>query len=269
MPGSSDQVTGQVNSADGTLITFDQVGTGPVVILVHGAFTDRTHPTLAKVAVALAPWFTVINYDRRGRGASGDTEPYAVKRELDDLAALIEEAGGSAMVFGGSSGAGLAIEAATRNQAISRLALWEPPYHVDVSAPDLPLNFAARLDELVKAGRRGDAVEMFMTQAAQVPAEAIAAMRLDPTWAATEAIAQTLVYEAAVMGPGNALPAARLAAITRPTLVLTGGSSPAWLTNAGRAVTAGIPGARHLVLDGQTHNVSAEALVPELLGFFA
>ena len=261
--------TGQVASADGTPIVFDRSGTGPVVILVHGAFTDRTHPTLAKVAAALAPWFTVINYDRRGRGGSGDTGPYATGREFEDLAALIDETGGSAMVFGGSSGAGLAITAATRNPAISRLALWEPPYHVDASAPELPLDFAARLDSLVRAGRRGDAVEMFMTQAAQVPAEAITAMRADPSWAATEAIAQTLAYEAAVMGPGNALPAARLAEISQPTLVLTGGSSPAWLTNAGRAVAAAIPGARHLVLDGQTHNVSAEALVPELLGFFA
>ncbi len=275
MPGGPDQVTtgllstGQVTSADGTLIAFDRSGTGPVVILVHGAFTDRTHPTLAKVAAALAPWFTVINYDRRGRGGSGDTKPYATSRELEDLTALIEKAGGSAMVFGGSSGAGLAAHAATRNPAISRLALWEPPFHVDATAPKLPLDFAERLDSLVKAGRRGEAVEMFMTQAAQVPTEAITAMRLDPSWAATEAVAQTLAYEAAVMGPGNALPAARLAAISQPTLVLTGGSSPDWLTNAGLAVAAAIPGARHRALDGQTHDVSAEALVPELLGFFA
>jgi pimeloyl-ACP methyl ester carboxylesterase len=146
--------------------------------------------------------------------------------------------------------------------------VWEPPYHVDDRAPVLPDDFAAQLDALVKEGRPGDAVELFMVKAAEMPAEAVAAMRLDPSWSEAEAVAHTLAYEAAVMGPGNALPAGRLAAITQPTLVLTGGSSPAWLTNAGQAVAATIPGAVHRVLDGQIHNVSPEALAPELLEFF-
>ncbi len=227
---------------------------------MHGAFTGRAHPILSDVAAALAPWFTVFNYDRRGRGESGDTQPYAVEREVEDLTALLEEAGGSAMVFGGSSGSGLALEAAARNPAISKLAVWEPPYHVDESAPELSHDFAAQLDALVKDGRRGDAVELFMVQAAEAPVEAVAAMRLQPSWPEAEAAAHTLAYEAAVMGPGNALPAQRLAAITQPTLVLTGGNSPAWMTNADGAV--------HRVLEGQTHNVSPEALTPELLEFF-
>jgi pimeloyl-ACP methyl ester carboxylesterase len=269
--------TGRVTSADGTTIVFDSSGGdsssdssggGPVIILVHGAFTGRTHPTLSGVAAALAPWFTVFNYDRRGRGGSGDTHPYAVEREIEDLAALIEAAGGSAMVFGGSSGSGLALAAAARNPAISKLAVWEPPYHVDDSAPALPDDFAARLGALVTAGRRGDAVELFMVAAAEMPPAAVAAMRLQPSWPDAEAVAHTLAYEAAVMGPGNALPAGRLAAITQPTLVLTGGNSPAWMTGAGKAVAATIPGAVHRVLDGQTHNVSPEALAPELLEFF-
>lgn len=261
--------TGRVTSADGTPIVFDRSGTGPVIVLVHGAFTTRAHPILSDVAAALATWFTVINYDRRGRGDSGDTSPYAVERELEDLTALLETADEPAMLFGGSSGAGLVLRAASRNRAISKLAVWEPPYHVDDSAPALPPDFAARLDALVAMGRRGAAVELFMTQAAQASPEAVAAMRLQPSWPQTEAVAHTLAYEAAVMGPGNALPVDQLAAIAQPALVLTGGHSPAWLTSAGRAVAQAIPSAAHRVLDGQTHSVCPRALVPELLEFFA
>jgi pimeloyl-ACP methyl ester carboxylesterase len=268
MRAMSGMATGRVNSADGTTIVFDRSGAGPAVILVHGAFTGRAHPILSDVAAALAPWFTVFNYDRRGRGDSGDTQPYAVEREIEDLTALLDEAGGSAMVFGGSSGSGLALEAAARNPAISKLAVWEPPYHVDESAPELSHDFAAQLDALVKGGRRGDAVELFMVQAAEAPVEAVAAMRLQPSWPEAETAAHTLAYEAAVMGPGNALPAQRLAAIAQPTLVLTGGNSPAWMTNAGKAVAETIHGAVHRVVEGQTHNVSPEALAPELLEFF-
>jgi alpha-beta hydrolase superfamily lysophospholipase len=260
---------GEVASADGTTIVLDRYGAGPAVVLVHGAFTGRAHPTLSAVAAALAPWFTVFNYDRRGRGGSGNTLPYAVSREIEDLMAVVGIAGGSAMVFGGSSGAGLALAAASGNPAVTKLALWEPPYHVDASAPPVPPDFAARLESLVTDGRRGDAVERFLVDAAGIPAGAVEAMRRDPSWPDTEAIAHTLAYEAAVMGPGNTLPAGRLAAVIAPTLVLTGGASPAWLVNAGLAVTAAVPGAAHRVLDGQTHNVSAEALAPELLAFFA
>ena len=174
----SGPTTGQVTSADGTSIVFDRSGVGPVIILVHGAFTGRAHPILSNVAAALAPWFTVVNYDRRGRGDSGDTQPYAVERELEDLTALLEIAGGSAMVFGGSSGAGLALQAAPQNRAISKLAVWEPPYHVDASAPRQPHDFATRLDALVTKGRRAAAVELFMMEAAEATVEAIAAMRL-------------------------------------------------------------------------------------------
>jgi len=255
-------------SADGTVIAFDRCGAGPAVVLVHGAFTDRAHPTLAGVAAALAPWFTVFNYDRRGRGASGDTSSYAVSREVEDLAAVIAAAGGSALVFGGSSGAALALRAAAGNPAIVKLAVWEPPYHVDDGAPHLPDDFAERLADLVDQGRRADAVELFMVAAAEVPAGAVAAMRGEPAWPATEALAHTLAYEAAVMGPGNALPVDLLAAIDQPTLVLTGGNSPAWMTNAGKEVAARVPRAVCRILDNQTHNVTPEALAPEILEFF-
>ncbi|MBE1564610.1 alpha/beta fold hydrolase [Nonomuraea africana] len=261
-------MTGTVTSADGTRIAFDRSGSGPAVILVHGAFTDRSHPTLSSVAAALAPWFTVFNYDRRGRGASGDTRPYAVRRELEDLDAIIETAGGSAMVFGGSSGAALALEATARNPAISKLALWEPPYHVDDTAPCLPYDFGSQLEALIRQDRRAEAIGRFMVEAAELPVEAVAAMRAEPSWPELEAVAHTLAYEAAVMGPGNALPMGTLAAIARPTLVLNGESSPAWMGNAGRAVAKAVPGAVHRILEGQTHNVAAQALAPELLEFF-
>jgi pimeloyl-ACP methyl ester carboxylesterase len=264
----SETVTGTVASADATTIVFDRSGSGPAIILVHGAFTDRTHSTLSQVAAALAPWFTVFNYDRRGRGGSGDTQPYAVQREIEDLAALIQVAGGSAMVFGGSSGAGLALQAAARNPAISKLAVWEPPYHVDPDAPELPYDFAAQLDNLVKQGRRAKAVELFMVKAAEVPAEAVAAMRAQPSWSGAEAVAHTLAYEAAVMGPGNELPAEVLTGIAQPTLVLTGENSPAWMTNAGKAVSEAVPAGSHRVLEAQAHNVAPQAIVPELLEFF-
>ncbi|HEX8007460.1 MAG TPA: alpha/beta hydrolase [Trebonia sp.] len=264
----SETVTGTVTSADGTTIVFDRSGSGSAIILVHGAFTDRAHPTLSQVAAALAPWFTVFNYDRRGRGDSGDTKPYAVQREIEDLAALIQVAGGSAMVFGGSSGAGLALQAAARNPAISKLAVWEPPYHVDPDAPELPYDFAVQLDNLVKQGRRAKAVELFMVKAAEVPAEAVAAMRAQPSWSGAEAVAHTLAYEAAVMGPGNELPAEVLTGIIQPTLVLTGENSPAWMTNAGKAVSEAVPAGSHRVLEAQAHNVAPQAIVSELLEFF-
>ncbi|MFI0422457.1 alpha/beta fold hydrolase [Spongiactinospora sp. 9N601] len=238
------------------------------MILVHGAMTDRAHPTLRDVAAALAPWFTVVNYDRRGRGDSGDTRPYAVEREVEDLAALVAEVGGRAMVFGGSSGAALALEAALRLPEIARVAAWEPPYRVVADAPALPDGFAARLEALVDDGRPGDAVEEFMVRGADIPAEAVAAMRGQPFWEEAEAIARTLAYEAAVVGPGG-VPSERLASLGQPTLVLTGQDSPAWMVAAGKAVAAMIPGASYRVLDGQAHNVSPVALAPELLEFFS
>ncbi|GAA4071494.1 alpha/beta fold hydrolase [Nonomuraea soli] len=266
-PGIARPVRGRVVSADGTPIAFDRYGSGPAVVLVHGAFTDTSHPVLRGVAAALSPWFTVVNYDRRGRGGSGDAPAYAVERELEDLAAVIAEAGGSAMVFGGSSGAALALRAAAARLPVAKLALWEPPYHVDATAPRLPYDFAERLEALVRGGERADAVERFMVEAAEVPAEAVAGMRGHESWREMEALAHTLAYEAHVMGPGNELPAATLAAVGGPALVLNGADSPGWMRNAGLAV-AGALHAPYRLLDGQTHAVSAQALAPELLEFF-
>ncbi|MEV0585099.1 alpha/beta hydrolase [Nonomuraea sp. NPDC050310] len=265
---SPDPVSGYVTSADGTRIAYDRCGSGPVVILVHGAFTGRDHPTLRGVAAALAPWFTVVNYDRRGRGGSTDTQPYAVEREVEDLVALVEAGGGPALVFGGSSGAALAVRAAASCPAIGKLALWEPPYHVDDSAPRLPYGLAGELEALVRAGRRGDAVEAFMVAAVELPAEAVAAMRAHESWGGMEALAHTLAYEAHVMGPGNRLPEALLGRLDRPALVLNGELSPGWMRLAGLAVAKALPHGVHRVLEGQAHNVEPRALAPELLEFF-
>jgi pimeloyl-ACP methyl ester carboxylesterase len=259
--------TSAVTSADGTAIVFDQSGAGPAVVLVQGALNQRTDPVMSGLAAGLSRRFTVFSYDRRGRGDSGDTRPYAVERETEDLAAVIAVAGGEAAVFGGSSGAGLALRAAARNPAITRLALWEPPYHVDDSAPRLPGDFAEQLDRLAEAGRRADALELFLVRAAQVSPEDVAAMRGQPSWAAMEAAARSLAYEAHVMGPGNALPARLLAGIIQPALVLNGGASPAWMRRAGQAVADVMPGAVHRILEGQAHSVAPGAIVSELLEF--
>ena len=260
--------TGTVTSADGTVIVFDQSGAGPAVILVQGALMNRSDPVMTGIAAGLSRWFTVFNYDRRGRGDSGDTQPYAVEREAEDLAALIAAAGGSAAVFGGSSGAGLALQAAARNPAITRLALWEPPYHVDDTAPRLPHDFAAQLDSLVRAGRRADAVELFLVRAAEASPRGrrrrCAVSRSGRPWRRRPRPWRT---RPSSWARTTRFPRACSAGITQPTLVLNGGASPAWMGRAGKAVAGAIPGAVHRVLEGQAHYVAPEAIVPELLEF--
>ncbi|MFC4530958.1 alpha/beta fold hydrolase [Sphaerisporangium dianthi] len=257
----------KVTSADGTTIAYDRSGTGPAVILVGGGFAERTNPIFVAVAEALSSRFTVYNYDRRGRGDSGDTEPYAVRREIEDLDALIAEAGGSALVFGGSSGGALALEAAHAGSAISRLAVFEPPYVTDGSRPALPSE--QEITALVREGRRGDAVELFMVKGADVPAEMIGQLRDQPFWAGMEAVAHTLAYEAAIVGPGP-VPADRFASVAVPTLVLVGADSAARMKDAAHAVDAVLPDSRLKTLEGMAHGqVDTEILSAELAAFYA
>ena len=187
----------KVISSDGTGIAFDRAGQGPPLILVDGALCSRSFGPMPKLAPLLTGHFTVFTYDRRGRGESGDTQPYAVGREIEDIQALIREAGAPAFLLGLSSGAALAAEAAARGLPVEALALYEPPYMVDPAAPRPPADFEAQLRKLVAAGRRGDAVRLFM-KVVGLPKFLIAVMRFFPMWPKLEAVAHTLAYDAAV-----------------------------------------------------------------------
>jgi pimeloyl-ACP methyl ester carboxylesterase len=254
-----------VASKDGTAIAFDRSGDGPPVVLVCGASTQRS--ANAALAALLAERFTVFNYDRRGRGDSGDTAPYAVEREVEDLDAVIGAAGGSAYVWGTSSGAALALEAAASGLHITKLALWEPPFAPDEGARP-PADTATVFTELVAAGRRGDAVEYFMRQVVGLPPEFVANARNEPWWPAQEALAHTLAYDATVMGDYS-LPAGRAASVTKPTLVLAGGASGDWMRDSAQALAAALPAGRCRTLDGQWHDVDPEVLAGVLAEFFA
>ena len=254
----------RVTSSDGTTIAFDRLGEGPPVILVCGGSTDRS--ANAPLATLLARHFTVLNYDRRGRGDSGDTAPYAVEREVEDLEALINEAGGAAFVYGTSSGAALALEAAASGLPITKLALWEPPFFLE-GRPRPPADTATTFTELVSAGRRGDAVEFFMRQVVGLPPEFVVGARNAPFWASQEALAHTLSYDATIMGDYS-LPAERAAAVNIPTLVIDGGASLGFMGESADALTAALPDGRRRTLDGQEHNVDPEALAPVLEEFF-
>jgi pimeloyl-ACP methyl ester carboxylesterase len=256
-----------VRSRDGTTIAFDRSGEGPPVILVGGAFNDRS--AVAPLAAQLERHFTAVAYDRRGRGESGDASGYAVDREVDDLEALIVDAGGSAFVYGQSSGAVLALEAAARGLPITKLALFEPPYIVDGSRPRPPEDLATQLAELTSSGRRDDAVELFITKAVGLPADAVDEMRAAPMWPALEGVAHTLAYDTHIMGAGNRLPTERLASVTVPTLVVDSAGSPAWLREAAQAVAETLPEARRRTLEGQFHEVAVEVLGPAVEEFFA
>jgi pimeloyl-ACP methyl ester carboxylesterase len=260
-----------VTSRDGTTIAFECRGSGPPLILVDGALCSRAFGPMPKLAPLLAGHFRVYMYDRRGRGSSADTKPYAKEREVEDLDALIGEAGGSANVLGLSSGASLALEAAASGLAIEKLAVYEPPYMISPqdSARHAKAAHEAHLVRLIAAGRRGDAVKYFMRDMVGVPAIFVFMMRFMPgVWSKLEAAATTLPYDAAIMGDFS-LPEQRLARIRTPTLVVGGGKSEARLRAAVDAAAKAIPNAQQRTLKGQTHNVKPEALAPVVTEFFA
>jgi pimeloyl-ACP methyl ester carboxylesterase len=260
----------KVRSSDGTEIAFDRSGKGAPIILVGGAIQHRAmDPGTSHLAALLAQWFTVFHYDRRGRGDSGDTEPYAVEREVEDLEALVEEAGGSAFVYGMSSGAALAVEAAARGVAATKLALYEPPFTVDDGRARTPDDFATRLSELTSSGRRGDALEYFLSEGPGIPGEVIAQMRSEPIWPAMESVAHTLVYDTTIMADQESLLAERAPSVAAPALVMDGGASPPWMHNAAQALAERLPNSRRRTLEGQTHQAAPEALTPVLVEFFA
>jgi pimeloyl-ACP methyl ester carboxylesterase len=253
-----------LNSTDGTTIAYQQTGTGPSLILVVGAFCDRS--STASLTPLLAPHFTVYEYDRRGRGSSGDSDDYSVDCEVDDLAALISTAGGSALVYGHSSGAALALEAAARGIPITGLAAYEPPY---TAAED----GTGRSDELLEGvraqigvGDRDGAAALFM-QGAGTPPEVITMLQQGPGWPRMRDLAPPLIYDLTLCN-GGVVPRERLARIGAPTVTISGGSSPDWAGRACATVAAAVPGARHVVLDGQSHAVAHDVVVPVLIDHF-
>jgi pimeloyl-ACP methyl ester carboxylesterase len=258
-------MTDTVTSADGTAIAFDRLGAGPPLIMAAGAFNTRT--ATAPLAGALQDRFTVLNYDRRGRGESGDTAPYAVERELEDLAALIGAAGGTAAVFGYSSGANLALAAAAQGLGITALALYEPAFRLD-GGPRPPAGLPGQLAELVRAGRRGAAVELFQARVIGMPEAVIAGMRRAPFRPALEAIAHTLAYEAALVGDLT-LPRAMLGTVEVETLVLDGSESAPAMRDAAQAVAGALPRGRHHRLAGQSHDLSPAATAPVVADFLS
>jgi pimeloyl-ACP methyl ester carboxylesterase len=257
------------HSKDGTRIAYDKTGQRPALILVAGAFQDRM--AMSVYAKPLSKHFTVYNYDRRGRGESGDTQSYAVEREIEDIDALIQEAGGSAFVFGGSSGGVLTLDAAAHGSDIKKLAVYEPPFVVDNSRDPVPKDIVDQLKDMVESGRRGDAAEIFMIKGSLMPADTVAGMRTQPFWPGVEAVAHTLVYDAMIMDgtmQGTSLPADRWATVTIPTLVIYGGAGPAWSRNAAEALVEVLPNAERQTLEGQFHELTPDVLTPVLEKFF-
>jgi pimeloyl-ACP methyl ester carboxylesterase len=238
---------------------------GPPVVIIGAGLTDRS--ASAPVAELLSDRFTVCNYDRRARGDSGDTAPFAVDREYDDLGAVIDAVGGSAMLYGTSGGAVIALEAAARGLAATRLALWEPPYALDDEATRPPADYQAQVAAAVAAGHPGDAVELLFTAAVGMPAEVVAPMRQAPFWPGMERLGQALIYDAAIMGDFR-VPTDRLAKVAVPTLLLDGGTIPG-LSRTAEAVARVVPGAQRRTLAGQPHNVDPAVIAPVVAEFFA
>jgi pimeloyl-ACP methyl ester carboxylesterase len=264
-----------VTSADGTTIAYDRLGAGPPLVLVGGAFSYRRYRGQVKLAELLAGHFTVYSYDRRGRGDSGDTGPYAVEREIDDLAAMITAAGGCACVWGLSSGAVLALDAAAAGVPIRRLAVQEPPLVVDPTDRQPPADLRQRLSELLAAGQRGGAVRYYMVDVMGAPAFVPPMLHLMPgAWKALTAVAHTLPYDAQLVGgyqAGRPLPPGQWAAVTIPVLVMCGTEqdTPAMMRHAAAAVAATLPDSELLMRRGLGHTkkLNTKAIAAALTGF--
>ncbi|MFD7097529.1 alpha/beta fold hydrolase [Streptomyces xanthophaeus] len=262
----------EVVSSDGTAIACEQHGdAGPAVILVGGTLMTRFRHT--PLASLLAGDFSVVNYDRRGRGESGDGPVYDVQREVDDLDALIERVGGGGpvLLFGMSSGAVLALEAVARGSAVSALALYEPPFIVDDARPPLPADYVDRMKAIVARGDAAEALTYFLTTGLAMPDEAIAQMRRTPVWAAWEAAAPTLPYDGQLMADfmsGLPLPTDRWRSVKVPVLVGYGSASETYLANGAKELAARGDNYTLHALPGQTHNVDPHALAPVLTTFF-
>ena len=260
---------GTEKARDGTPIAYDEQGWGRTVILVDGALGYRRFGAASTLAKLLAPRFRVITYDRRGRGESGDTQPYALGREIDDLEALIASSGGSASLYGISSGDCLELEAAlSLGGQVERLALYEPPYNGDASERKEWQDYDRELTTLLTEGRHDEALALFMGFLG-APAEMIEQMRQSPVWPTMVAVAPTLAYDKAAIGPDRKVPTDRAGQLTIPTLVMNGSLTLPFIQDAATALAAALPQGRHLILEGQRHDVSPDVLAPILTDFFA
>jgi pimeloyl-ACP methyl ester carboxylesterase len=253
-----------VTSPDGTTIAYQVTGDGPPLVLVVGAFCDRN--TTADLAALLADAFTVVEYDRRGRGASGDTAPYTTEREVEDLAAVAAAVGGAPSVYGHSSGAVIALEAAAAGVPVRALVAYEPPYSAEGDPAGSSDDLLGRVRARLAAGDRDGAAAAFLGGAG-APDEVVAMMRSGPGWPHMLELAPTLVYDLTVTNSGL-VPVERLSRIGVPTLVLAGGASPAWAERAAAAVVAAVPGARRSVVRGQHHGIPGSAIAPVLRAAF-
>jgi pimeloyl-ACP methyl ester carboxylesterase len=256
-----------VTSRDKTTIAFERTGSGPAVIVVAGAFMDRAAE--APLAAELSKQgFTAYAYDRRGRGDSGDTPPYAVEREIEDLEALVDASGGSAFAVGFSSGAALILEATAAGVAFDKVALFEPPYVSGADGLPRPIDLVPKIVELTSTGRRGDAVAVFMTEAVGQPKEAVDFMRSQPMWPGLEAISHTVAYDFTIMGDAE-VPKDKAAAVKVPALLIESSGTIERLSRATRATAEALPDAKHVTLEGGFHEVPPETLAPVLKEFFA
>jgi pimeloyl-ACP methyl ester carboxylesterase len=265
--------TSTATSKDRTRIAYDRTGKGPAVVLVHPAFGHRMgNPEFAGLAQLLSSsGYSAYNYDRRGRGESGDTQPYAVDREIEDLAAVISAAGGSAAVYGMSSGAVLALRAANKGVSITSLALFEPPFIVDDSRPPMPPSLRSELESLCASGRRGDAAALFMTNVG-TPAEMVAQFRTQPWFAGLEAVAPTLAYDVAILEDtqaGRPLPRSLTEHVTQPTLAIVSSPGFPWMHHGCQALVEALPDARLVELEGEFHALKPEVLAPAIVEFLA
>lgn len=257
-------MTRTVKSADGSTIAYDTTGTGPVLILVGGAFSTRQ--SAGAIASLLAANFRVYAYDRRGRGGSTEATPYATEREVEDLAALVEAAGRSAMVYGHSSGAVLALEAAASGVPFTKVVAYEPPYTAEEPGNPTLEAWGESVQTAVDTGDRERAAVLFL-EGTGADAAAIEGIKQLPWWPGMLAVAHTLPYDLALVGPGY-VPTERFRKIAVPTLVLHGGGSPAWAGTAASVVAEAIPGARHIAIQGQDHGIDEAVLAPALIDFF-
>ena len=245
-----------LTSADGTPIAYVHAGTGPAVVFATGAFND--HTTCADLAALLEGDHTVVTYDRRARGRSGDTAPYAIEREIEDLAAVIDVAGGSAAVFGYSSGGNLALAAAAAGVPVTHLALYEVPFALG-TLPARPADLPGRLTELIADGRPGDAVALFQTEGVGIPAAMVEQFRSSPGWASLVAIAQSTVYDATITSVLG-VPTPAMCAVDVPTVVITGAQTWPGLPESAAALAALLPHARHVVVPGGAdHGIPPDA----------